>query len=259
MKQFIFILILLTGISCQNEKSIFRDSISIELSTYEDGNKTKAFGMPELRAGSELMTYKRRFEYLLMNIPEILHPSKMKERDSINALYPDTSKIKQLYLDRYCGDQKLVSYFEETYTAIKNRDLKKDKTYSADELMKVASIFFYCDQVNPDTSIGMHVCIGINGMKETKWEKDYTLLAAFCFEAIFTDLDNDNSQIRDAYVSEKKESSEQLRKNFATPEQYLEDVKSDVFNRMENNVTLKEKLLAYYELNKNNVVFTITE
>ena len=142
MKKYIFILILITGISCQKEKSIIRDNISVELSTYQDGNKTKASVMPELKAGSELMAYKRRFEYLLMNIPEIHRPDKIKERDSINTLYPDTSKIKQLYLDRYCRDQKLANYFEETYTSIKNPDLQAGKIYSADELMNVASIFF---------------------------------------------------------------------------------------------------------------------
>ena len=257
MKKSIFIIILIAGISCKKEKSLIRDNISIDLSIYQDENKTKASAMPELKAGSELMVYKRRFEYLLMNIPEIHRPDRIKERDSINTLYPDTSKIKQIYLDLYNGDKKLVQYFEETYAPIKNPNLQRDKIYSVDELMKVASIFFYCDQVNPDTSIQMHVCIGINGMKETKWEKDYTILAAFCFEAIFNDLDNEESKIRSAYVSEKKESSEQFRKNISTLENYLEDVKLDLFNRMKSNAKLKEKLLAYYELNKNNVAFKI--
>ena len=105
----------------------------------------------------------------------------------------------------------------------------------------------------------MHVCIGINGMKETQWEKDYTLVAAFCFEAIFNDLDNEDSQIRGAYVSEKNESSVQFRKNITTLDKYLEDVKLDLFTRMKNNAILKEELLTYYELNKNNLAFIITK
>jgi hypothetical protein len=69
--------------------------------------------------------------------------------------------------------------------------------------MEVSSKFFYCDQVNPDTSIQAYVCVGLNGVKEAKWNKDYTLLEAFCYEGIFTQFDNERSHIWDAFVSEK--------------------------------------------------------
>jgi hypothetical protein len=128
-----------------------------------------------------------------------------------------------------------------------------------DELMEVASKFFYCDKVNPDTSVQSHVCIGINGLKEIKWEKDYTQLAAFCYEAIFTDLDKDNSKIDESYTSEKKLAREKYRKNITTLDKYLEDVKLDLFNRMKNSTTLKEELWAYYELNNNNLSFKIVK
>ncbi len=256
MKNYFSILILILVISCQSESSTFRDDISIEISLYEDSGVKKASAMPVL-ADSELIPYKRRFEYLLLNIPEIHEFGRIKERDSINSLYPDTTEIKRIYLEEYCRDRNLVSYFEETSAAITNPDFQREKTYTVEELMEITSKFFYCDQVNPDTSVQMHVCIGINGLNETNVEKDYTLLAAFCYEAIFSDLDNDDSQIRNAYVSEKKESCEQFRKNITTLDKYLEDVKLDVFSRMKSNSTLKEKLLAYYELNKNNLAFVI--
>lgn len=256
MKKYFPVLILIFGISCQKEKSIIRANISIEISPYQDKNQTKASAMPVLKAESELTVYKNRFNYLLLNIPEIHAANKFKERDSLNSLYPDTLEIKRLYLDRYCQDKKLIKYFSLTYDAIKNRDLQKE-IYSTDELMEVASKFFYCDQVSPDTSIQMHVCISLNGMKEALWEKDYTLLAAFCFEAIFNDLDKEDSQIRAAYSFEHDKASEQFRKQFTALEKYLADVKVDLFRRMKNNTTLKEKLLAYYDLNKANVAFEI--
>jgi hypothetical protein len=154
-------------------------------------------------------------------------------------------------------DKKLVAYFEETIAPINNPAMKIGKTYSVDELMEVASKFFYCDQVNPDTTVQSHVCIGINGQRETKWKKDYTLLAAFCYEAIFSDFDKDTSQVSEAYGTEKKKSCERFRKNITTLDQYLEEVKLDLFENMKNNVVLKKVLLDYYELNKANLAFRI--
>lgn len=257
MNKYLSLFILIFGFSCQQERSTMRDNISIEISSYQDKDQMKASAMPVLKAGSELMNYKRRFDYLLLNIPEIHSPAKFEERDSINKLYPDTLEIKRIYSDKYCQDKKLVQYFEETYAPIKDPGLQRDKIYSSDELMEVASKFFYCDLVRPDTSVQMHVCIGINGLKEAKWETDYTLLAAFCYEAIFNDLESDDSQIRSTYTIEKKVSTEQFRKNITTLDKYLEDVRQDLFNRMKSNSDLKENLLAYYELNKDNLAFKI--
>jgi len=258
MKKYFYILILISCISCQKEKSILRDTISFEITTYQNDNKTKASAMPQLKEGSELVAFKGRFDYLLLNIPKINGIDKFNERDSINSLYPDTSGIKQIYLDRYCKDKKLVKYFWETYEAIKSPDLQITHTYAVDELMEVSSKFFYCDLVNPDTSIQAHVCIGLNGVKEAKWEKDYTLLAAFCYEGIFHQFKSENSLLWDSFVAEKKRSCERFKMNITTLDQYLEDVKLNLFERMKNNHTLKKELLDYYELNKTNVAFKIT-
>jgi hypothetical protein len=121
--------------------------------------------------------------------------------------------------------------------------------------MDVASRFFYCDMVFPDTTVQSHVCIGINGVKETKWEKDYTLLAAFCYEAIFTAKD---SMLDNSYASEKKEACAAHRTAITSLDQYLLDVRADLFERMKHNELLKNLLLNYYQENKSNLAFTIT-
>jgi hypothetical protein len=257
MTKYFPILILISVFSCQAQKSVIRDNVTIDVYSYEDKNITKAAAMPEIKKGSNLMKYKRRFDYLLMNISEIHHPDKSEERRKIFNLYPDTLKIKKLYLEKYVQDKKLASYFEETIAPINDPDLERKKAYTIDELMDVASKFFYCDKVNPDTSVQSHVCIGINGLSETRWTKDYTLLSAFSFEAIFNDLDKDTSRISESYGFEKKRSCEKFRKNITTLDKYLEDVKLDLFVRMKDNAKLKEELLAYYELNKNNLAFKI--
>jgi hypothetical protein len=134
---------------------------------------------------------------------------------------------------------------------------KHQNTYSVDELMEVASKFFYCDQVMPDTSIQARICIGINGLKEVNWEKDYTLLQAFCYEAIFNELDNDESQIWNSFVSKKELTCERFKKDIKSLNAYLEAVKINLFEAMKNDEILKQKLLNYYELNRSNLAFVL--
>jgi len=257
MIKHLFILVLISASTCGAQKSVIRDHVVIDVYASESGNKITAAAMPEIKKESNLMKYKARFDYLLLNISEIHQPYKAEERRKIFDLYPDTLKIKKLYIEKYVEDKKLVSYFEETIAPINNPGLKRTKAYAIDELMDVASKFFYCDKVNPDTSVQSHVCIGINGLKETKWTKDYTLLSAFCYEAIFDDSNTDSLRVSDSYVLEKRKSCAKFRKNITTLDKYLEDVKQDLFARMKSNAKLKEELLAYYEANKNNLAFKI--
>lgn len=258
MKNYFSVLLLTLCISCQKKEDCFMgDKISFEISTYQDKGKTKASAMPLLKSDSIFLAHKMRFDYLLINLPEIFQPERFNTRDSINSLYPDTLRIKQLYLDHFCQDKKLVNYFAETYNALSHPNRKITLSYTVDELMDVSSKFFYCDQLLADTVVQSHVCIGLNGIKDAKWDKDYALLSAFCLEAIFNDFEKEPSQIDEAYSVEKKAACEQFKKNITTLDKYLEDVRSDLFKRMQRNAILKEKLIQYYELNKNNLAFTI--
>ena len=259
MKKYFSILILISFISFQNKKSLIEENVSIEISVYENKGVKKASAMPQLKPESTLIKYKKRFEYLLMNVSKMHQPDGVKERTEIWDLYPDTIKLKRLYLDKFVQDDKLVKYFEETNAPIANPNLEITKTYTQEELMDVASKFFYCDKILPDTIVQSHVCIGINGIKEAKWDKDFTLLAAFCYETIFNDFDKDSSTIYEVYSIEKKMACEQFRKNITSLDKYLEDVKLNLFSRMESNAILKQELLAYYDLNKNNLAFKITK
>jgi hypothetical protein len=257
MLKYFSLLILISGVPCLAQKAVIQDNVAIDVYTYTYENKKKAAAMPQLKAKSKLNKYKRRFEYLIVNVPEIHTPGKTEERNAIFNLYPHKSQIKKRYLEELAGDKKFTGYFEETVVPINNPNTGINHTYSIDELMEVASKFFYCDKVTPDSNIQSHVCIIINGLKETQWEKDYTLLTAFCFEAIFSDLDKNTSAISESYGSEKKKSRDTFKKNITTLDKYLEDVKLDLFSRMKNNAVLKKELLAYYELNKSNLAFRI--
>jgi hypothetical protein len=258
MIKYLCILLLALSIACQPDQSVIRENVTIKVYPYEHENQVRASAMPELKEDSRLLKYKRRFEYLLINIPEIHRPDKAGVRNGLGELYPDTTEIKKRYMKVYSDDQQLVKYFNETMLPVDNPGLEQSRTYSADELMKVASVFFYCDRVDPaDTSVQAHVCIGLNGVKEAKWDKDYTLLEAFCYEAIFHEFDNEHSRIWDSFVSKKKQSCARFRANILSLDQYLEDVKADLISRMKKDEVLKQELLRYYEANKVNLAFKI--
>ncbi|MDX2361763.1 MAG: hypothetical protein QNK23_13220 [Crocinitomicaceae bacterium] len=257
MIKYIFPLLLIFCISCRSEKAIIRDNVCIKIYPYEDANEMRASAMPELKADSELMRYRRRLEYLLINVPEIHLPEKAEQRNEIWNLFPDTTKLKRLYLNKYIQDKKLAEYFGETFAPINDTNLEITKTYTVDELMEVASKFFYCDKIFQDTTVQAHVCVGLNGIKEANWDNDYTLLEAFCYEAIFNDFDKDSSKIWTSFSSLKDLSVQKYKAEIKSLDQYLENVKLELFDQMKKDEVLKEELLAYYELNKNNLAFKI--
>ena len=239
--------------SCQFNRNFIKNEVGIKIYTYQDSNTTKATAMPELKADSELQPYARRFDYLLINVSDIHQSNKFETRNSIWNLYPDTIQLKQKYLNEYSTDKKLKHYFAKTYDAIQPNQSKKKVEYSTEELMEVASKFFYCDSILPDTTVQAHVCIGLTGVKEAKWTKDYTLLEAFCYEAIFNDLDKDSSQVWESFGTIKSKSELLFRKNIQSLPSYLENVKKQVFVQMKNDPILKMILITHYEKNKGNL------
>jgi hypothetical protein len=243
--------------ACSSGKKIIEQHVGIDIYTYEDQGNVKAAAMPELKNESSLQVYSLRFDYLLINVSEIHGIDKVQQRYDIWSLYPDTVQLSRLYLNEFSGDKKLRKLFKESYLAIENPNRKKKTSYSEEELMTVASKFFYCDDVLPDTTVRMHICVGLNGIKEADWEKDYTLLEAFCYEAIFHDMDLDNSVVDTELSSVKKEATNKFRPTFTTKEAFLENVKLEVFEKMKRSLILRQSLLEYYRSNSDNLVFEI--
>ncbi len=253
--RYLFFIFLFT--SCQLNNDLIKNEIAIKIYTYQDSNAIKASAMPELKADSELQPFARRFDYLLINVSEIHQTDKFEKRNKILSLYPDTIKLKRKYLKEFIHDKKLSVYFTKTYNAIEQNQSSKKVEFSTEELMEVASKFFFCDSVLPDTTVQAHVCIGLNGVKEAQWTKDYTLLEAFCYEAIFSDFDKDSSQVWELFGDVKSQSESYFQKEMQSLESYLENVKNEVFKRMKTDSILKNNLLDYYDKNQSNLAFKI--
>jgi hypothetical protein len=72
----------------------------VTIKIYPDTNGTTASAMPEFKAESALAPCRRRFEYLLINIPSIHLSENTQERNELFNLFPDTLAIQRLYLKK---------------------------------------------------------------------------------------------------------------------------------------------------------------
>ena len=202
--------------------------------------------------GKFITSHPRRFRYLLAN------NSKFQGLDS---LYPDVMKMNKLYIDSIRADKKFVAAFQNLTVPVTSKTFKRE-TYRKKELMQVASRFFFCDTVRPDKSIGSHICIALNGLKEAQFEKDYTILEAFCFEAIFEAIDQKRparTKFVENFLAYIEEISNKEKQNISSSDSYLRNVRLAVFERMQTDDELKNVLLEYFQKNKENLSFNILD
>lgn len=234
------------------------ENVQIRIFPYEKDGTMKATAMPEMKSNTNISAYNRRFEYVLINCATIHQPEMAERRKEIWSVYPDTVALKSNYLNAFATDTGLVQYFTVMIEAI-DGTLQDRPTYTKEEMMEVASKFFYCDKVNADSSVQAHVCVGINGLKEANWNVDYTLLSAFCFESIFVNFDNDDSPIWEIFSENKATATQQHLPFYKDEEQFLEQVKLSLFEAMKNDSVFEAEMMQYYELNQNNLAFILVD
>ena len=258
MKRFICSVLLCIGVQPICAQYVpFSDQVHIELFPYVVSGKEKVAAMASLSTDSPYWNVHRRFDYLILNTPKIHAPEQVEMRRTMFDLYPDTNVLKQTYIDQLTNDSTLQGYVRQTIAAIE-KNVSFDKlTFSKQELMKVASRFFYCDKVNPDSSVQAHVCIGLNGQRESNWQKDYTLLEAFCYEAIFSDFDQETSQIDIAFSQNKTKVCQMNLPHFRSENEYLMKVREDLYRKMARDKRLQKSLMHYYHLHQDDLPFRL--
>lgn len=194
--------------------------------------------------------FSRRFEYVLMNRTEHVF------RDSIfQGLFPDTNQMSLIYCNQVAANVQVMDYINSLSFP---DEVKTKMVFSEEELLKVASRFFLCDAVNPDTSIYWHVCIGLNGQEAEGWQKDYTLLEAFCFEAIFDGLsDKRKATFMNNFIAYVKQAEDTYKE--LPFDELLIKARKKVFSDMESDQDLINLLLDYYESTKETLPFRVVE
>jgi hypothetical protein len=201
--------------------------------------------------------YKRRFEYILLN------RTNFSTRN--NDLYPDVRAMSRRYTDSLIYNPRFVGYYNQLVLPVALKDnialqqvMHDGSSFTSEEMMQVASRFFYCDGVRPDNQVSWHVCVGLNGMKEAKWDKDMTLLEAFVFEAIFntwmtgSDADQQLYNHFNTYVTSAATANAAI-----SPEKRIETIRREVFAKMEKDALLQSVLFKYYQQVKNTLPLAI--
>jgi len=201
--------------------------------------------------GKLIAAHPRRFRYVLMNRTNF---------KGLDSYYPDKKKINDLYLANLAADKNFADYFKiMTDTA---PDRKTKVKISTNELMRVASKFFFCSAVKPDRSINPYICISLNGVKEAQFEKDMTVVESICFEAIFEAIDAARPKravFVENFIRYIDEESRPERSRTADNDAYLANVRTAVFRRMENDAELKKHLVEFFRKNAANLPVAITD
>ena len=256
MKNAIFILLLFWTSSVSGQMKNWSSNFVItgQIVNYQGKDHKNIYPViqnKETSLNKEIKKHNRRFEYILQNRTDF-------KQDSFQNLFPDTLKMTMIYQQNIENDTKIKTYFLKLANPLIHSESKKE-IYSTSEMMTIASKFFYCESVKPDTTIGLHVCIGINGQESSK-VKDYTLLEAICFESIFEKMfDRQNTpKYLDDFSSVVKKNSK-IYKNVSITglDNFLVKVRTETYKEMENNESLKSTLLSFIDKNKDNLPFQI--
>lgn len=235
--------------SCQKKTSPFNigDYVQLKIENFEYEGKNLQFVSTTLVKTDDSISAKinrtpRRYEYLLTNKISI---------DSISKILPDSTKAKAIFAAQL-DNKKFKSYFYKTFY---NKSEKE--TFTKKELMKVASKFFLSEKKGNIYST--KICVGINGLKEIELQhKDFTLLEAIVYEAIFERLMNENIKETPEFMNSlEKHRGDAIRSINATTRDSLLHVKNLVFSAMEKDKALEEHLLNYIEVNQHNLTIVI--
>lgn len=257
MKKISFALLLtaaifMTGYSQPDPATYFR----LDMRMYDEAGERYLGVSPEIRSsatdtlGHAIARYPRRFRYLL---------SKTAFQNKYEKYYPDTNRINRLYTDELKNNSSFMTAFATLSTPFFKNDFQR-QVYTKTELMQVAARFFYCDGLNPDSSIRSFICINLNGVRNAAFKKDMTLIEAFCFEAIFENYYDAVGKPR-AFVTAFKQyirDAEKKHKHLLPfAEQYVRSIRNDCFDAMEKNTGLMEVLLNYWQTNREGLAFDI--
>lgn len=179
--------------------------------------------------------FHRRFDYILINKVNVDGADLYKRLN-------DTAALNRRFCELFTQQKELSGYFD----VLSNAQKGTKQMFTIEEMMQVASRFFWLDNRETDGWI-YYTCIGNNGQKESRYQKDYSVLEAFCFEAIFSCLDKRKtprfSLSADTYFDAVRA---------AVPEAKRQDpaiilaARQSLYQKMEQDAGLQDALLRYY-------------
>ena len=256
MKHIFSLLLFLFTLRAQSQKIDFCKYFYLDVSTVERNGKITLSYNPDIKFISNdkfskfLRKHSNRFSYLLWN--------KLGALDKVADIYPDSIRMDSAFCVLLQKNNLFNAYLNDL---IPNSFLKKEKkdSFSIDDMMFVASGFFYCESIREkDTILVKSICAGRNGEAEIKANRDFTLLEAFAFEGIFYSLlKSHEPKFVLNFYEYARQSLDKHKIHFDSFEALLFAIREECFEFMKNNKNLRRNLLHYYRSNQNNLNFTI--
>ena len=193
-----------------------------------------------------------RFSYLLYN--------KLGDMSQVAEEYPDTLKMDSLMCSIIQKNTLFQVYVSNLLPLQYRTYTMAPDTFTVDDLMFVASHFFYCLEIEEsDSTILSHVCVNLKDQEFIPFQRDVTLLEAFAFEGIFHALlREDHSRFHANFQRYINESRDRYKDTAGDLNELLIKVRHECFALMETDEDLKESLLQYYRQNRNNLHFLLT-
>lgn len=259
MKSVIWIIALMLHCFTSNAKGLDLCSyMSISIKQFDVKGEMKSFPVTSIDQersdtfGKELKVHFHRYTYLMTK-----HFTK---ESPLLALYPDTVKIKE----QFCKELNQASDFRTSFELVCPSQYLDSKpataTFTKEEMMYVASRFFYCNKVTKDTGIIPKICVGINGNKMANSAKDLTSLEAIVFESLFEALKIESEEDPQFITDFNESILKSLTKNkykYTNLDEMLLAIRNECFDDMAHNEGLEKYVSSYIESNKASFNFTV--
>ncbi len=238
-------LIGIVGCKEENKKENLLDVnkyITLEVEKIDYDGKVVEYVSPKFIDNNDSISkkinkYPRRFRYLLTNKTNL---------ETISKVMPDSVKAMAMFRAEI-NSKQFKDYFYKTFYAQKEKFTEK-------ELMNIASKFFLAEKYK--NTFGIRTCISINGLSDEN-KRDFTLLEAVVFEAIFAKLRDSNDKNPKFKQNMEMYRDEAIRKLNENTKDSLMFVRNSVFKSMENDNDLRNYLINYINTNNKNVAVEI--
>ncbi len=186
-------------------------------------------------------------DYLLVNFAKKDYYEKLKG-------ISDPEKLKKEFIKSLKNDKKFVNLLKEFeyYYVNKNAPAEKKKIISLDRVIEIATKFFTISNIVKDRYI-MHLCVGINLIRETEKER-LPQVEAFVINTIFKDR-RSNNRILDN-ISEVLKRVKKLNLGLDKKERLLRTQGAFLVLMLENP-KLKKLIISEYKKNEKYLPFAI--
>ncbi|MBL7983316.1 MAG: hypothetical protein JNL52_16065 [Flavobacteriales bacterium] len=190
---------------------------------------------PVLRERCEALYY--AYDYLYNNYSKLY-----KHQKEILALRKDKKAMRQQFAERMAED----TAFQRLYLRAVNREMVAP--LPIDSALRIAAHFYYVHMMDGRPTV--HICIGINKVKDLSSALAHPYHAAFCYMAIrmMKDPSAPYTLVRGTFAEEVKAGVSNSR---------LAEIEQEVYKRIAELPELRQVLIDTYERHKEHLNFKL--